>query len=139
MGVDGGHHPTLLVHRTILGALERFVGILIEHYAGAFPVWLSPYQAIVLTVTDQEIAYAKSVTNILAENKIRIGSNFANEKINYKIAEAERNKIPYMLIIGKREEANKSVSLRKRGKGDLGSMTIENVINQIEEDVRARS
>jgi threonyl-tRNA synthetase len=139
MGMDGGHHPTLLVHRTILGALERFFGILIEHYAGAFPVWLSPYQAIVLTVTDQQIVYGQNVLKLLSEQGIRATSNFANEKINYKIAEAERNKIPYMIIIGKREEANKAVSLRKRQKGDLGSMTIENVINQIEEDVRARS
>lgn len=138
MGEDGAHHPTLLVHRTILGALERFLGILIEHYAGAFPVWLSPYQAIVLTVTDQQIAYGESILKLLTEHQVRVSSNFANEKINYKIAEAERNKIPYMIIIGKREEANKTISLRKKQKGDLGSMTIENIINQIEEDVRSR-
>ncbi len=138
MGADGNHHPAFLVHRTILGALERFVGILIEHYAGALPVWLSPYQAILLTVTDQQNTYAEKVAKILTEHGIRIISNFANEKINYKIAEAERNKIPYMLIIGKREEANNTVSLRKKGKGDLGSMTIENIIKQIEEDVQSR-
>jgi threonyl-tRNA synthetase len=137
-GADGGHHQPLLVHRTILGALERFLGILIEHYAGAFPVWLSPYQAIVLTVTDQQNAYGESVLKLLTEHQVRVTSNFANEKINYKIAEAERNKIPYMIIIGKREEANKTISLRKKQKGDLGSMTIENIINQIEDDVRAR-
>ncbi len=138
MGVDGNHHPAFLVHRTILGALERFVGILIEHYAGALPVWLSPYQAILLTVTDQQNSYTEKIANILTEHGIRITSNLANEKINYKIAEAERNKIPYMLIIGKREEANNTVSLRKKGKGDLGSMTIENIIKQIEEDVQSR-
>ena len=138
MGVDGGHHQPLMVHRTILGALERFFGILIEHYAGAFPVWLSPDQAIVLTVSDQQIAYGESILKLLREHQVRVTSNFANEKINYKIAEAERNKIPYMIIIGKREEANKTISLRKKQKGDLGSMTIENVINQIEDDVRAR-
>ena len=138
MGADGGRHPAFLVHRTILGALERFVGILIEHYAGAFPVWLSPNQAIILTVTDQEIVYAENILNLLTERGIRVTSNFANEKINYKISEAERNKIPYMVIIGKREQTNKNVALRKRGKGDLGNMTIENVINQIEEDVISR-
>ena len=138
MDADGGRHPAFLVHRTILGALERFVGILIEHYAGAFPVWLSPNQAIILTVTDQEIVYAENILNLLTERGIRVTSNFANEKINYKISEAERNKIPYMVIIGKREKTNKNVALRKRGKGDLGNMTIENVINQIEEDVISR-
>ncbi|MFB0509776.1 MAG: threonine--tRNA ligase, partial [bacterium] len=138
MGADGGRHPAFLVHRTILGALERFVGILIEHYAGAFPVWLSPNQAIILTVTDQEIVYAENILKLLTERGIRVTSNFANEKINYKISEAERNKIPYMVIIGKREQTNKNVALRKRGKGDLGNMTIENVINQIEEDVISR-
>jgi len=138
MGEDGGHHPTFLVHRTILGALERFIAILIEHYAGAFPVWLSPYQAVVLTVTDQAIPYGQEVFKILTETGIRTIANFNNEKINYKIAEAERNKIPYIIIIGKREETNKTVSLRKRQKGDLGSMPIENVIKQIEEDVRTR-
>jgi threonyl-tRNA synthetase len=138
MGADGNHHPAFLVHRTILGALERFVGILIEHYAGALPVWLSPYQAILLTVTDQQNSYAEKIAKTLTEHGIRITSNFANEKINYKIAEAERNKIPYMLVIGKREEANNTVSLRKKGKGDLGSMTIENIIKQIEEDVLSR-
>ncbi|MEO0093283.1 MAG: threonine--tRNA ligase [candidate division WOR-3 bacterium] len=138
VGEDGRHHPTLLVHRTILGALERFVGILIEHYAGAFPVWLSPHQAVVLTVTSDQVAYGQKVLNILLESGIRAIGNFANEKISYKIAEAERNKIPYMLVIGKREAENQTVALRKRQKGDLGGMAIESVINQIEEDVRAR-
>lgn len=135
MGADGRHHTPFMIHRAILGALERFLGILIEHYAGALPVWLSPYQVSVLTITEKEIDYAQEVVRQLKEHNIRVVSNYQNEKISYKISEAEREKIPYILIIGRREVENKTVSLRKRHQGDLGSSNLENIIQQIRQDI----
>ncbi|MCX7784713.1 MAG: threonine--tRNA ligase [candidate division WOR-3 bacterium] len=138
MGADGRHHTPFMIHRAILGALERFLGILIEHYAGALPVWLSPYQVSVLTITEKEIDYAQEVVRQLKEHNIRVISNYQNEKISYKIGEAEREKIPYILIIGKREVENNTVSLRKRHQGDLGSSNLENIIQQIKQDVQMK-
>lgn len=138
MDKDGRHQRPFMIHRAILGALERFLGILIEHYAGAFPVWLCPVQARVMTVTDKEIDYAQEVEKELKESGIRVDSDFRNEKINYKIGEAEREKIPYMLIIGKREKDAKLVALRKRASGDLGAWELKKIIEQIQEDIRTR-
>ncbi|MEO0091532.1 MAG: threonine--tRNA ligase [candidate division WOR-3 bacterium] len=138
MGADGHHHTPFMIHRAILGALERFLGILIEHYAGALPVWLSPYQVSVLTITEKEVDYAQEVVRQLKENNIRVICNYQNEKISYKIGEAEREKIPYILIIGKREVENNTVSLRKRHQGDLGSSNLENIILQIKQDVQMK-
>jgi len=138
MGADGRHHVPFMIHRTILGALERFLGILIENYAGAFPVWLSPIQATVMTITEQEINYAKKIVEQLKVANIRVTTDFRNEKISYKISEAEREKIPYILIIGKREQENNNVSLRKHLQGDLGSNSIETVIENIQQDINNR-
>jgi threonyl-tRNA synthetase len=138
MGADGQHHKALLVHRTILGAIERFVALLIEHYAGAFPVWLSPIQASVLTITDAEAAYAHEVLEQLQKGGIRALADTANEKISYKIGEAERQKIPYMLVVGKREAGERRVALRQRGRGNLGSTALETVIAQIKEEDATR-
>jgi len=138
MGADGRLHTPFMIHRAILGALERFLGILIEHYAGALPVWLSPIQASVMTITEQEIAYAKEIIEQLKNENIRVTNDFRNEKISYKIGEAEREKIPYILVIGKREVANKLVSLRKHSQGDLGNTNIETVIEYIKEDIKKR-
>jgi threonyl-tRNA synthetase len=138
MGADGKHHTPYMIHRAILGALERFLGILIEHYAGAFPVWLSPVQAIVMTITEQEIDYANKIIENLKTENIRVNSDFRNEKISYKISEAEREKIPYILIIGKREKENNKVALRKRHQGDLGSNNLETVVQSIKDDINHR-
>lgn len=138
MGADGKHHTPFMIHRTILGALERFLGILIEHYAGALPVWLSPVQATVMTITEQELEYAKQVIEQLKNENIRVTSDLRNEKISYKISEAEREKTPYILIIGKREKENNNVSLRKRHQGDLGGASLETVIQNIKEDINQR-
>ena len=138
MGADGKLHTPFMIHRTILGALERFLGILIEHYAGAFPVWLSPIQATVMTITKQEIEYAQKVIEQLKNENIRVTSDFRNEKISYKIGEAEREKIPYILIIGKREKENNQVSLRKHLQGNLGSASLESVVASIKDDINQR-
>ncbi|MEO0076031.1 MAG: threonine--tRNA ligase, partial [candidate division WOR-3 bacterium] len=138
MGADGRHHTPFMIHRAILGALERFLGILIEHYGGAFPVWLCPVQVKVMTITEGEMDYAQEVINKLKSEKIRVEGDFRNEKISYKISEAEREKIPYILIIGKREKENRQVALRKRQQGDLGASTLDTVISSIKEDINKR-
>ncbi|MEO0083616.1 MAG: threonine--tRNA ligase [candidate division WOR-3 bacterium] len=138
MGADGRHHTPFMIHRAILGALERFLGILIEHYAGAFPIWLCPIQATVLTITEQEIDYAQTVVQQLRNEGIRVSEDFRNEKISYKISEAEREKIPYILIIGKREKEHNKVALRKRHLGDLGPTELSTVINNIKDDINQR-
>ncbi|MBS4015973.1 MAG: threonine--tRNA ligase [Candidatus Latescibacteria bacterium] len=138
MGADGRHHTPFMIHRAILGALERFLGILIEHYAGAFPVWLNPVQATVLTITEAETDYAEQVIAQLKTQNIRVNKDFRNEKISYKIGEAERDKIPYILIIGKREKEQNKVALRKRRQGDLGAANLETVIEQIKQDIFER-
>ena len=138
MGADGQHHRAFLVHRTILGAVERFMAILIEHFGGAFPTWLAPVQALVMTITEAENGYAQQVLDVLKANCIRAVSDLRNEKISYKIGEAERDKIPFMLVAGKREQAEGKVALRRRGKGNLGSATLETVIAQIKEEEAGR-
>ncbi len=138
MGKDGYHHETVIVHRTILGSLERFLGVLIEYYGGVFPVWLSPVQTVVMTITEKEIPYAQKVYEKIKKEKIRIEADFRSEKINYKIAEHERMKIPYMIIIGKREVENNCVSIRKRKEGDLGRMDLEGFIKMVKEDIEKR-
>lgn len=135
MGADGRHHTPFMIHRAILGALERFLGILIEHYGGAFPVWLSPEQVKVMTITEAEADYAKKVIELLKVEQIRAQIDLRNEKISYKIAEAERDKIPYILIIGKREKENNQIALRKRHQGDLGAASLESVIQNIKDDI----
>lgn len=138
VGEDGERHPVVLIHRAILGSLERFVGALIEHYGGSFPLWLSPYQVKVLTITDKEIDYAKEITSQLLKAQIRTVTDFRNEKIAYKIAEAEREKIPYMLIIGKKEKENRTVSLRRHRQGDLGEKELSEVIRSLKEEIYRR-
>jgi threonyl-tRNA synthetase len=134
MGQDGQHHPVYLVHRTILGGIERFMGILVEHYAGAFPVWLAPVQARVLSVTDAEAAYAREIADKLRAAEVRVEIDLKNDKINYKISESERQKIPYMLVVGQREAQAGTVSLRRHGKGNLGAVPFETALAQIKEE-----
>ena len=133
MGEDGKHHSVYLVHRTVLGSIERFVGILVEHYGGAFPTWLAPVQARVMTVTDKEIGYARNVVRQLVAAGVRVEIDTRSDKIAYKVAEAERLKIPYMLVTGAREAQKQVVSLRRHGKGNLGTFSIEATLAQIGE------
>lgn len=133
-GQDGHQHRVYLVHRTVFGGIERFFGILIEHFAGAFPMWLAPVQARVLTVTDAAVDYAEAVRALLAEAKLRVEIDAGTDKIARKIAEAESLKIPYMIIVGSREAAGRTVALRRHGAGDLGSLDLDHALSRLTEE-----
>ena len=133
IGADGERHRPVMLHRVILGAIERFMGVLIEHYAGAFPVWLSPTQCVVLTVTDKHIPYAQTVHERLIEAGIRSEKYFENEKLGYKIRQAQMQKIPYMLVIGDKEMEAGTVSPRARDGQNLGAMPVEQFIAFVQE------
>ena len=133
IGADGEKHRPVMLHRVILGAVERFMGVLIEHYAGAFPVWLSPVQCILLTVTDKHIPYAETVYNKLIAAGIRCEKFFDNEKLGYKIRQAQMQKIPYMLVIGDKEVEAQSVAPRKRDGENLGSLPVDEFIAFVQE------
>ncbi len=133
IGADGEKHRPVMLHRVILGAIERFMGILIEHHAGAFPVWLSPVQASVLTVTDKHIPHGENVWNQLKDAGIRCEKDFRNEKLGYKIREGQMQKVPYMLVIGDREVESGSISPRQRDGSNLGSMSVKDFISIVNE------
>ncbi|HZP00742.1 MAG TPA: threonine--tRNA ligase [Terriglobia bacterium] len=120
-GADGRAHTPVMVHRALLGSVERFFGVLIEHYAGAFPVWLAPVQAVVLPISDKQLAYAREVTAELARAKIRVQLDDRNEKLNSRIRDAQLQKVPFMLVVGDREAQARAVSVRRRDTGDAGS------------------
>jgi len=128
MAADGERKRPVMLHRVILGAIERFLGVLIEHYAGALPVWLSPVQARLITVTDRQIPYGEEVYAKLAAEGIRVEKDFDNQKLGYKIREAQMQKIPYMLVIGDREAQEGKVAPRLRDGKNLGSVGIEEFI-----------
>ncbi len=136
IGADGEKHRPVMLHRVILGAIERFMGVLIEHYAGAFPVWLSPVQARVLTVTDNHIEYGESVFRKLLDAGIRIEKDFRNEKLGFKVREAQTQKIPYMLVIGGKEVESGCVSPRQRDGQNLGTMSPDKFIDLVNEKTR---
>ncbi len=131
VGEDGQKHQPLMVHRALYGSIERFFGILIEHYAGAFPVWLAPVQAIVLPITDRQTEYARSVRDQLDAAGIRATVDERSEKVNFKIREAQLQKIPYMLVVGDREQANGEVAVRNRKLGDQGAKPLQDCIAEI--------
>lgn len=125
---DGEKKKVVMIHRTVLGSMERFMGNLIEHYKGAFPAWLAPTQVRVMTITDDQLPFAREVKERLAKEDFRVEVDDRNEKIGYKIREAEASKIPFMFVIGKREAEEGRVSVRKRGKEDLGAMSLDEAI-----------
>ena len=133
IGSDGEKHRPVMLHRVILGAIERFMGVLIEHYAGAFPVWLSPVQASVLTVTDKHIPYGENVYNQLVDAGVRCEKDFRNEKLGYKIREGQMQKIPYMLVIGDREVESGTISPRQRDGKNIGSVSISDFVSIVDE------
>lgn len=128
---DGHKHQPLMVHRALYGSIERFFGILIEHYAGAFPVWLAPVQAVVLPITDRHVEYAQKVTKRLEEAGLRVSLDDRKEKVNLKIRDAQLQKVPYMLVVGDREAQSDSVSVRNRKHGDQGAQTIDQFLATI--------
>ncbi|NPA15653.1 MAG: threonine--tRNA ligase [Deferribacteres bacterium] len=132
---DGKDKRPYMIHRALLGSLERFFGVLIEHYAGAFPVWISPVQVRVMNITDEQADYALEVADILKASGIRAEADVRNEKIGYKIREAEKEKIPYMVVVGNREKAEKTVSVRRKGRGQLGTMKLEELIAAVKNEI----
>jgi threonyl-tRNA synthetase len=124
IGADGRKHHPVMLHRAVLGSLERFIGILIEHYAGAFPFWLAPEQIRVLPISDKALAYARRVQSELLAAGYRVTVDDSAEKLGAKIREASFWKVPYKLVVGPRDEAAGTVSVRKSGEGDLGAMTL---------------
>ncbi len=131
IGKDGRQHRPVMLHRVVLGALERFMGILIEHYGGAFPVWLSPVQAIILTITDHQMEYAEEIYQILTKSGIRVEKDFRNEKLGLKVREAQLQKIPYLLILGDKEIEENNLSVRTRGNKKNEAMAVKDFISLI--------
>ena len=138
VGKDGSFQRPIMIHRALLGALERFFGLLIEHYAGAFPIWLSPVQIAILPITSDQLSHAQELKKELEQKELRIKLDDRNEKINYKIREAELEKIPYMFILGKKELENKTVSVRRHGSGDLGEFRLEEITAKILQEVDSK-
>ena len=134
IGADGEKHRPIMIHRVVLGSIERFMGILIEHFAGKFPLWLSPVQVKVLPLSDKFVDYAKAVENGLKAEGLRCEIDFRPEKIGYKIRTARLERVPYMLIVGEKEVESNSVSVRKRDIGDLGSMTVSQLREMLREE-----
>ncbi len=133
IGKDGNPHNVIIIHRTVFGSIERFIGALIEHYKGDFPVWLAPVQVRIMTITDKLIDYAERVNEILKFHTLRTEVDKRNEKIDFKVREAEKEKIPYMAIIGAREEKENTVSIRERHRKNRGPLSIDNLVAEINE------
>jgi len=125
-----------MLHRVILGSIERFMGVLIEHYAGAFPTWLSPVQVKVITISDEQNQYAENIYRNLLDNNIRSEIDLRNESLNHKIREAQMQKIPYMLIIGNKEVENNTVAPRMRNGKNLGAIPLDDFINHVNHECK---
>ena len=138
IGADGEKHRPIMIHRVAFGSIERFIGILIEHFAGAFPTWLAPIQVKVLPISDKYMDYAEKVKAALDAENIRAEVDTRSEKIGYKIREAQKNKIPYMLVVGQKEEEDGVVSVRSRFKGDEGQASLESFIENIKKEIVSR-
>lgn len=135
VGKDGGRHRPVIIHRVVYGSIERFFGILVEHFAGRFPLWLAPVQVKILPIADRHIPYCKEISQELAKSGIRVEIDERAEKIGYKIREAQLSKVPYMLVIGDKEADNKEIAIRSRDKGELGASGLESFISQLKEEI----
>jgi threonyl-tRNA synthetase len=138
VAADDTRKVPVMLHRAIVGSLERFIGILIEHHAGAFPLWLAPVQAVVTTITDRQRDYAVHVAKALKAAGMRVETDLRNEKISYKIREHSLQKLPYQLIVGDREQEASSVAVRSRGGEDLGSMPVPSLLARLTDEVARR-
>ena len=134
-GQDGAEHRVVMIHRTVLGSMERFVGGLVEHYGGNFPLWLAPVQAKVIAITDRQNDYARDVVSRLRDKGIRAEGDLRREKLSAMIRDAELEKIPYMLIVGDREQEEETVSVRKKSEGDTGSLKLEELIDRLRTEI----
>jgi threonyl-tRNA synthetase len=135
VGEDGSRHRPLMLHRAIVGSLERFIGMLVEHHAGALPAWLAPVQVVVLNITDSQADYAQQVAKTLQNQGLRVELDLRNEKITYKIREHSMQKLPYILVVGEKERAAGAVAVRARGNQDLGVMSVDAFSEKIAHDI----
>ena len=138
VGEDGGRHHPIMLHRAIVGSLERFIGILIEQHAGALPAWLAPVQVVVASITDGQAEYAGEVAKMLQKQGLRVSLDLRNEKINYKIREHSMQKVPFILVVGDKEKANGAVAVRARGNQDLGVKPLADFLQKISSDIAAK-
>ena len=138
-GADGEKHRPVMIHRVVFGSIERFIGVITEHFAGAFPTWLSPVQVKVMPITDRTADYAKAVADKLSALGVRVETDLRNEKIGYKIREAQMQKLPYMLVVGDKEAEAGTVSVRTRGGVDLGAMPLDEFAAKITEEIKTRA
>jgi threonyl-tRNA synthetase len=139
VGADNAEHRPVIIHRAIFGSFERFIALLIEHFAGAWPLWLAPVQAVVLPISDRHLAYAGAVRDQLAAAGLRVELDERQEKIGYKIREAQLQKVPYMLVTGDREATDGAVSVRSRSAGDLGARSLQDFIAAAREEIRTKA
>lgn len=138
-GADGEKHRPVMIHRVVLGSIERFIGVITEHFAGAFPLWLAPEQVRILPISDKFHDYAQDVCKQLDMEGLRVSVDTRSEKIGYKIREAQLHKIPYMLIIGEKEVESGTVSVRKRGEGDIGAVRIGEFVDSAKLDIAEKN
>jgi threonyl-tRNA synthetase len=136
---QGERKRPIMIHRVVLGAIERFLGVLIEHYAGAFPLWLAPVQVVVMTITDRQDAYAAELGEILKREGVRLEQDLRNEKIGFKIREAVSQKVPYMIILGDNEMESRTLAVRKRGERSTSVVSLEQFLADFREEVSSRS
>jgi len=139
IGEDGERHMPVVLHRAVTGSTERFMGVIIEHFAGAFPVWLAPVQAVVLPIADRHADYARRVCHVLAGAGLHVEVDERREKLNAKIRDAQLQKIPYMLIVGDNEAASEAVSLRLRSGENVGALPLVEVLERMRERVETKS
>lgn len=139
IGDDGQKHRPVMIHRVAYGSMERFIGILIEHFAGAFPVWLAPVQVKLLPITEKHLTYANEIASMMRQKDIRVEVDSRNEKIGYKIREGQMEKVPYMLILGDKEMESRSVAVRKRGQGDIGTQLIEQLLATVQKEIEEKT
>jgi threonyl-tRNA synthetase len=136
---DNTRRTPVMLHRAILGSLERFIGMLIEHYGGAFPLWLAPVQMVVMNITDAQAQYAEAVASQLRDAGLRVQVDLRNEKITYKIREHSLQKLPYQLILGEKERGASTVAVRNRKGEDLGAMPLPALIERLQAEIASRS
>ena len=136
---DGEQYQPYMVHRAILGSLERFIGVLIEHYSGSFPVWLSPVQAVIIPIADRHINFAEDISKEFSRSDIRVETDARNERMNARIRDAQLQKIPYMLIVGDREIEAGGAAVRLRNGTDLGTIKTGDIIDLINQDIDSKS
>lgn len=139
IGQDGQKHRPVMIHRVVFGSIERFIGILIEHFAGAFPTWLAPVQVKILPIADAHHEYANALAEQLRDNGIRVELDYRNEKIGYKIREAQMQKVPYMLVLGDKEVENKQIAVRSRKEGDQGVVAVAEFIAKLKEEINSKA